>query len=89
MSAENIKSKLQEWLKIFDEYSPRNKAHLTAVYLYKDGNDLKITLRDNGKRFNYNQILQDYPDSEKFSFKYALGLNNIYFVKEGEKNETL
>lgn len=91
LSAENISKKLQEWLKIFDENSPRKKNHLTAVHLYKDGNDLKITLRDNGKRFNYNAYLKDYSaaQNEKFSFKYALGLNNIYFVKEGEHNEKI
>lgn len=89
LPAENISKKLQDWLKIFDENSPRKKEHLTAVHLYKDGENLKITLRDNGKRFNYNAYLQDYPERENFSFKYALGLNNIYFVKEGEQNEKI
>ena len=86
--AENISKKLQEWLKIFDENSPRKKDHLTAVHLYKDGANFKMTLRDNGKRFNYNEYLKNYSaaQNEKISFKYALGLNNIYFVEEGERN---
>jgi hypothetical protein len=81
-SADEIQNKLQSWLKIFDEYSPRKKAHLTAVHLYKDGNDFKMTLRDNGKRFNYNSCLEKYSAdaNEKIKFKYALGLNNIYLT---------
>ena len=89
LSAEKIQSKLQEWLKIFDENSPIKKAHLTSVHLYNDEKNFKMTLRDNGKRFNYNDYLKNYSadKNEKIYFKYALGLNNIYFVKEGEKNE--
>ena len=90
-STDKIQEKLQEWLKIFDENSPRKKAHLTAVHLYKDGDNLKMTLRDNGKRFNYNEYLKNYSTTtaEKISFKYALGLNNIYlnFNLEGRSND--
>ena len=90
-STDKIQEKLQEWLKIFDENSPRKKAHLTAVHLYKDGDNLKMTLRDNGKRFDYIAYIKNYlaDKNEKISFKYALGLNNIYlnFNLEGRSND--
>ncbi len=80
--ADKIQEKLQQWLKIFDENSPRQKAHLTAVHLCKDGDNLRITLRDNGKRFDYRIYSKKYSAEvgENFSFKYALGLNNIYLT---------
>ena len=91
LSVENIQSKLQEWLKIFDENSPRKKAHLTAVHLCNDGGNFKITLRDNGKRFDYRTCAKNYSAEvgESFSFKYALGLNNIYltFKLEGRRTD--
>ena len=80
----NIAKILSEWVALNKKFSDRKKDNFTAVQIKTDNDKIFLTLRSNGKLFDYRKYFIDNPQEnflrlvDAWKFKFVLGLNNLY-----------
>ena len=80
----NVAKILSEWIALNKKFSDRNKDNFTAVQIRSDDEKIFLTLRSNGKLFDYRKYFSENHREDflrlvdAWKFKFVLGLNNFY-----------
>ncbi|MBR2773559.1 MAG: hypothetical protein IKD73_01050 [Selenomonadaceae bacterium] len=81
---ENVAKILSEWVALNQKFNDRKKDNFTAVQIRTDDEKILLTLRSNGKLFDYRKYFSENPREDllrlvdAWKFKFVLGLNNFY-----------
>lgn len=80
----NVAKILSEWVALNKKFNDRKKDNFTAVQIRTDDEKIFLTLRSNGKLFDYRKHFSENPREDflrlvdAWKFKFVLGLNNFY-----------
>ena len=80
----NVAKILSEWIALNKKFSDKKKDNFKAVQIRSDNDKTFLTLRSNGKLFDYKKYFIDNPQEnflrlvDDWKFKFVLGLNNLY-----------
>ena len=80
----NVAKILSEWVVLNQKFNDRKKDNFTAVQIRTDDEKTFLTLRSNGKFFDYRKYFSENPREDllrlvdAWKFKFVLGLNNFY-----------
>jgi len=75
---------LSDWLTLLKKYSDTGKDDFLAVHIFREDDNLRITLRGTGNLFDYstnaeaNSLIKSFKSIEKTKFNSTLGTNNLY-----------
>ncbi|MBR3050947.1 MAG: hypothetical protein IKG61_05800 [Selenomonadaceae bacterium] len=80
----NVAKILSAWVALNKKFNDRKKDNFTAVQIRTDEEKIFLTLRSNGKLFDYRKYFSENPREDilrlvdSWNFKFVLGLNNFY-----------
>lgn len=80
----NVTKILAEWIALNKKFNDRKTDNFTAVQIRNDNDKIFLTLRSNGKLFDYRKYFSENPREnflrlvDSWKFKFVLGLNNLY-----------
>lgn len=75
---------LGDWLTLVKKFSDTGKNDCLAVYIFREDDKLRLTLRGTGNLFDYStnaeaiSLIKSCNNIEKYKFNSTLGMNNLY-----------